>query len=216
MSWKVRHEGSPQFVQGLTLAQVVEGLRDGQWELTDEVMGPGDSAWVAIESHPQLAEVAEDLQPPPRREEEETRLDMNALIDVCLVLLIFFMLTTTYAAAVQKIIPLPTVSEEQQKKGKALRADQIKRQMIRVQALGDKAGKITLRVENQTLPALGADGRTIDGDKLRDALLPYVRDERKNEVLLDARDVSWGTVVAIQDAARSAGVRVVNYPIQRK
>ena len=66
MSWKVRHEGSPQFVQGLTLAQVVEGLRDGQWELTDEVMGPGDSAWVAIESHPQLAEVAEDLQPPPR------------------------------------------------------------------------------------------------------------------------------------------------------
>ncbi|HYT87105.1 MAG TPA: biopolymer transporter ExbD, partial [Gemmataceae bacterium] len=123
MTWKIRHEGSPKFIQGLTLAQVVEGLRDGLWEPTDEVMGPSDATWVALENHPQFAEVAADLEPPPRREEDETRLDMNALIDVCLVLLIFFMLTTTYAVAVQKLIPLPTVAED--KKGKALTAQQV-------------------------------------------------------------------------------------------
>ena len=58
MTWKVRHQGSPQSVEGLTLAQVVEGLQDGLWEPTDEVMGPQDKDWVAIENHPQLAEVA--------------------------------------------------------------------------------------------------------------------------------------------------------------
>ncbi|HYT88555.1 MAG TPA: hypothetical protein VEL76_07590, partial [Gemmataceae bacterium] len=57
-----------------------------------------------------------------------------------------------------------------------------------------------------------ADGRSLDADKFREALLPYVRGEdHKTEVLLRTRDVSWGTVVAIQDAARAAGVRVVKY-----
>ncbi len=210
MTWKIRHEGSPKFIQGLTLAQVVEGLRDGLWEPTDEVMGPSDATWVALENHPQFAEVAADLEPPPRREEDETRLDMNALIDVCLVLLIFFMLTTTYAVAVQKLIPLPTVAED--KKGKALTAQQVKERMISVDAQADKGGTLTVRVENQTLQVVKADGRSLDADKFREALLPYVRGEdHKTEVLLRTRDVSWGTVVAIQDAARAAGVRVVKY-----
>ena len=60
MSWKIRHEGSPKFLQGLTLAQVVAGLRDGQWAPTDEVMGPQDSASVPIEDHPQLLTAAGD------------------------------------------------------------------------------------------------------------------------------------------------------------
>lgn len=218
MSWKIRHQGSPRSLQGLTLPQIVEGLRDGQWEPTDEVMGPTDTAWVAIEEHPQLAEIAADLEPPPRTPEDETRLDMNALIDVCLVLLIFFMLTTTYVTAVQKVVPLPTVSEEQKKKGtKIVRADQVKRQMIRVQAQGDQAGKVTVRVENQTVPAVRDDGQTLDADKLRAALEPYVRQQGKTEVLLDAQNVTWGMVIAIQDAAKSAGVRVVNHhKVQKK
>src|SRR5713101_5012228 len=110
MSWKIRHEGSPRALEGLTLTQVVEGLQDGLWEVTDEVMGPQDEQWVAIESHPQLAEVALDLEPPPRHQEDETRLDMNPLIDVALVLLIFFILTTSYAA-LQKVLDMPGMSD---------------------------------------------------------------------------------------------------------
>ena len=48
MSWKIRHEGSPQSIDNLTLEQVVEGLQDGHWEATDEVMGPQDTEWVAV------------------------------------------------------------------------------------------------------------------------------------------------------------------------
>src|SRR5262249_51851481 len=139
---------------GLTLPQILEGLRDGMWEPTDEVMGPGDRAWVPIENHPQLAEVVADLEPsPPPQHEDETHLDMNALIDVCLVLLIFFMLTTSYVAAVQKLVPLPTVSSDPAKGPRVLRPEQVKREMITLEARTDKAGKVTLRVENQPVPA---------------------------------------------------------------
>src|ERR1700694_5274302 len=112
MSWKIRHQGSPRSIEGLGLTHVVEGLQDGLWETTDEVMGPQDKQWVAIESHPQLAEVVADIEPPPPRvEDDETRLDMNPLIDVALVLLIFFILTTSYAA-VQKILNMPVITQE--------------------------------------------------------------------------------------------------------
>src|SRR5947209_15670764 len=142
MTWQIRHEGSPQARGGLTLQQIIEGLRDGAWEPTDEVMGPGDRAWMAIENHPQLADVAADLEPPPPRvHDDETHLDMNALIDVCLVLLIFFMLTTSYVTAVQKVVTLPTTSPEKGKSGvKMVSARQVKEAMIRVEARTDKAG----------------------------------------------------------------------------
>ena len=95
----------------LTWQALLEGLQDGAWEATDEVMGPDDKTWVAIESHPALAEIAADMEPPPPRTyDDETRLDMNALIDVCLVLLIFFILTTT-VAAMQKRLEAPSVEE---------------------------------------------------------------------------------------------------------
>src|SRR5205823_4768899 len=116
MPWQLRHEGSPQALEALTLQQIAEGLRDGLWEPTDEVKGPGEQTWQAIENHPQLAEIAEEIEAPPLlRREEGTHLDFNALIDVCLVLLIFFILTTTYATTVQKVVPLPTVKAEGKK-----------------------------------------------------------------------------------------------------
>src|SRR5262245_36028106 len=112
MTYSVRHQGSPQSVPNLTPAQIVEGLQEGMWEPTDEVRGPQDADWVAIEAHPQFAEIAADLEPPPPRVyDDETRLDFNALIDVCLVLLIFFILTTSYAT-LQKILDAPDVTSE--------------------------------------------------------------------------------------------------------
>ena len=61
MSWQVRHEGSPRTVDNLTPGQIAQGLEDGLWEPTDEVRGPDDPNWVAIENHPIFAEVAADV-----------------------------------------------------------------------------------------------------------------------------------------------------------
>src|SRR5262249_25238904 len=184
MAWKIRHEGSPQ-TRTLTLPEIVEGLRDGLWMPTDEVQGPGETAWTAIENHPQLAEVAAELEEPPPRHEEETRLDMNALIDVCLVLLIFFMMTTTYAVAVQKTVPVPTLPDEQSpKKARTVRIDQVRKQMVRIDAKLDAKGKPVLLVENLKVDVFKKDD-TLDREKLRDELIKYTQaTPPRDEVLL--------------------------------
>jgi len=74
IGWKVRHEGAPQAMDGLSFEQVVDGLHEALWEPTDEVQAPGEATWTAIENHPQLAEIAADIEPVvSTRAEEEVR-----------------------------------------------------------------------------------------------------------------------------------------------
>lgn len=211
MAWQMRHQGSPKAVQGLTVPQIVQGLRDGAWTATDEVKGPKDDGWTALEAHPQFAEVVEELdENAPKVHEDETRLDMNALIDVTLVLLIFFILTTTRTVAVQKIIPLPTLTDA--KKGtKVYQADQVKKYMIRLKVAGAGEKGTSFHLESQAVEVMNPD-KTLNKEKLAKALGPLVRGQTpKTEMVLDAQDVSWGMVVSIQDAAKAAGVRVVHH-----
>jgi biopolymer transport protein ExbD len=195
MNWKIRHEGSPQSVEGLTPAEIVEGLQDGAWEPTDEVMGPGDRQWVAIENHPQFEEVVADLEPPPSSvHEDEARLDMNPLIDVALVLLIFFMLITSYVA-LQKVLEMNYTAQDPD--GKIIRVlnKQLYDLTIKVKAL-EEDGKPVIYVEDTK----------VDPDSLMQELRSYVRKTQKTHVLIDAQNVDWGTVVMIQDAAKGAGI----------
>jgi biopolymer transport protein ExbD len=214
MPWRLRHEGSPNAIPNLSQTEIAAGLRDERFGPTDEVLAPGETAWQPIELHPAFADVVEELAPPEATHfEEATSLDFNALIDVCLVLLIFFILTTSYAATVQKVVPVPTV-KDQSAKVKVLKLDDVKKRMIRVQAYLEQ-GRPVVRVENQTVDVLAADGRTLDGAKLSQAFGPFVRgDDRRSEVLLDARGVSWGTVIAIQDAAKAAGVHTIHHLVR--
>ncbi len=198
--WKIRHEGSPRSVDNLSLAQVLDGLRDGLWEPTDEVMGPGDADWVAIENHPQLADVAADLEPPPPRTyDDETRLDMNALIDVCLVLLIFFMLITTYSV-LQKRMEQPPVREADVDKMPVVKAKDVQEQMLSVK----------IRMENGQ-PVIRLEDKVVSPDDLASAFQRAVAGTPKTQLLLDAADdVPHGTVVAVQDAASGARLNKVH------
>jgi biopolymer transport protein ExbD len=197
--WKVRHEGSPTALGDLTLAQVAQGLADGRWEPTDEVLGPQDTSWIAMESHPQLAEIAAELEPPPPRVyDDETRLDMNALIDVCLVLLIFFILTTSYAV-LQKRLEAPGVSAN--RAGPAIvTREKVAQQMISVLVKMEN-GKPTIKVEEQV----------IEPDRLESELRKFVNSTQKTQLLLDAdEDVPQHTVVEVVDAAKGAGIEKIN------
>jgi biopolymer transport protein ExbD len=195
-TWRIRHEGSPRSVDNLTLQQVVEGLQDGLWEATDEVMGPNDPNWVAIENHPQLEEIAIDLEPPPSRTyDDETRLDMNALIDVCLVLLIFFMLITSYSI-LQKRLEQPPVSNQDPSNMKVVRIKDAQEQMLYV--------KVTM--ENDA-PVIHLEDKVIAPKDLESAFRRAVSGTTRTELLLQADyDVPHGTIVAIQDAASGAGL----------
>jgi biopolymer transport protein ExbD len=195
MNWKIRHEGSPQSVDGLTAAEVVEGLQDGVWEPTDEVMGPDDRQWVAIENHPQFEEIAADLEPPlAPAHEDEARLDMNPLIDVALVLLIFFMLITSYVA-LQKVLEMHYTPED-------VNGDIVR---VRNKQLYDLTIKVRA-VEEDGKPAIYVENKKVDSDSLMEELSGYVRKTQKTHLLIDAQNVDWGTVVAIQDAAKGAGI----------
>ena len=196
MSWSVRHEGSPLSIEGLNSAQVIEGLQDGLWDPTDEVRAPTDAEWTAIENHPKFAEIAADLEPPPAKyHPDETRLDMNPLIDVALVLLIFFILTTSYAA-IQKVLELPQTTSKEVKGVLTFTKKQIADVTIKVEAKmeGDK-------------PVILIEDEPVDVKYLVPALRRYVRDTSKTNISLTAQGVDWGTVVAIQDAAKGAGVQ---------
>jgi biopolymer transport protein ExbD len=205
MTWRIRHQGSPRAVEGLSLAEVLEGLQDGVWEPTDEVMGPLDRDWVALENHPQFADAAADPEPhPPRHYDDETHLDFNPLIDVCLVLLIFFILTTSYAA-LQKVLPMPGVSAKAVEGPPKLTQEEVKEYMIKIVAR-QESGKPVIRIEDEIA----------DPENLVPAIRRWVKKERKSDLLIDAAGVEWGVVVAIQDAAKGANVQKVHLLEQSK
>jgi biopolymer transport protein ExbD len=193
-AWKVRHEGSPQSVDGLSVEEVLDGLREGQWEPTDEVVGPNEQNWTAIENHPQLAEAAADIEPPGAKpHDDETNLDMNPLIDVALVLLVFFILTASYES-VRKVIEAPSIAQDKDKGPAKVNPAQVKQKMIRIKAFKD--GEQTV---------IQVEGARVEPQDLQRTLAAMVNDVR-NEALIDSQGVDWGTLVMIQDAARAAGI----------
>jgi biopolymer transport protein ExbD len=195
MTWKIRHEGSPRSIEGLTLAEVLEGLQDGLWEPTDEVQGPDDTDWVAIENHPLLAEAAADLEPPPPRTyDDETRLDMNALIDVCMVLLVFFILTTSYAA-LQKRLMLPNVT-----------GGEAGIPVVTEKDVADQMIHVTVRMEDGK-PVYRVEKNAVSEESLLTALKGFVKKTSRTRLLLEHdADVPHGAVVTVQDAAQGAGM----------
>ncbi|HXG13208.1 MAG TPA: biopolymer transporter ExbD [Gemmataceae bacterium] len=203
MSWRIRHEGSPVAIDGLTQEQVLEGLRDGRWEPTDEVMGPDDPAWVAIENHPALAEVAAELEPPPPRVyDDETRLDMTPLIDVTLVLLIFFILTTSYAA-LQKLMESARLTTDEKTGAIVYTPEQVKQSMIHV--------KVTMKGDQ---PIYSVEGREVDEDGLLPALRGFTRE--KTTLLIESDpDVPRKAVVTLQDEAKAVGIDKINFLLKK-
>jgi biopolymer transport protein ExbD len=197
MSWKIRHEGSPRSIDGLNPTQVLQGLADGLWEPTDEVMGPKDRQWQALEAHPQFAEPVADMETPlETAHEEETRLDMNPLIDVALVLLVFFILTTSYAA-LQKVLEMPTMSQSDPAKGPPV---------VDPSKLAETTISIKLS-QNGDDTVYTVEGQAVPVDDLKNAIKQYVSPGKSDIVIEATPEVPWGSVITVQDRARAAGVQ---------
>lgn len=190
--WSVRHAGSPDSVNGLTAEDVLDGVKEEVWDPSDEVMGPNDPDWVPLEQHPVFARAMADYDPPPpKHPEDETKLDMNPLIDVALVLLIFFMLTTTYEELRKEFNPPGRESSNQ---GNTATDPELKRTTIRVTATmeGDKP---VYRIEGEIVEEKNLEARFVE---LREST---GHDKLAMEV---DKQVPWRAVVAIQDAAAGA------------
>jgi biopolymer transport protein ExbD len=202
--WNIRSQGAPTATEGVTAEDIVNGVKEGVWDPSDEIMGPNDPDWVPLEQHPVFEQAMADYDPPPPpHPEDETRLDMNPLIDVALVLLIFFMLTTTYEELRKEFNPPP--GQRQDIKG--IKTDaQIKSVAVRVHA--SLNGEDTVyTVENEVVPA----------SELEAKFKEYIEQlgHRKLAMEVDAR-VPWKAEVVIYDAAAGAKfdeiIRVIRPP----
>ena len=105
-AWLVRQEGSPTAVSVPSEADVLAGLRDGNWLPDRRGEGAGRCRLAADRVAPDLRGGGGRDRAAEAGGEDETHLDMNPLIDVCLVLLIFFILTITYAS-LERAIDVP-------------------------------------------------------------------------------------------------------------
>jgi biopolymer transport protein ExbD len=201
MTWKIRHEGSPQAVEGLSLEEVLHGLADGNWEPTDEVMGPNDKTWKKLEDHPQFAEIASELQGPRARTygDEDAHVDMNALIDVCMVLLIFFILTTSYNA-LQSRLDSPDVAPKAEDAPQALKM--VEREDAELTTI-----VVVIEMENGK-PVITVAGKKVTPDKVEDELKSLVRGSKKTTLTLDVDPkVPVGVSLPIQRDAAAAGIK---------
>ena len=202
MTWNIRHEGSPKPVEGLSIEEVLQGLADGNWEATAEVMGPNDKKWTKLEEHPQFAELAAEFEEPPPRiyGDEDAHVDMNALIDVCMVLLIFFILTTSYAA-LQSRLESPDVAPKDDDQAEAVKiiTDQEQEQSIHV----------VVSMENGK-PVIMVEGTKAAPDQVEAELKKLVRSSKKTTLLLEVNPkVPVGISLPIQRDAAAAGMNKI-------
>ncbi|HMO35441.1 MAG TPA: biopolymer transporter ExbD [Gemmatales bacterium] len=197
MSWRLRHEGSPSPIpQPLTTEQIVEGMKDGVYALTDEVKGPGDARWMRLENHPHFAEVAEVIQAMEeegQHEADDNHIDMNPLIDVCLVLLVFFILATTMSV-MEKVLSLPSNKQSNNVKPRQMTEEEMKKYiMVKVEKKG-----------NETI--YHVNDYAAKEDQLERELDRAVREGKTQMVLEVLPGVDFGSYTVVIDKARAARV----------
>lgn len=196
-TWRIRFEGSPSVVEVPTAAKVLEGIRDGEWEPSDEVRGPGDPGWTPIEDHPQFADPVAEMEPPAAEHPDETRLDMNPLIDVALVLLIFFILTTTYSS-LRRTIDVPAEPEQGEKSKQPTPEE-----------LDQRTFHVTCWMEGQK-PTVKIEDKLVEVKDLEKEVKAFVQSTGRREMLLEVDGrVPWGIEALIHDAAKAADIHQI-------
>jgi biopolymer transport protein ExbD len=194
-AWQVRKEGSTQAYELPTDEAVIAAMRDGNFVPSDEVKGPDDLDWQPLETHPRFAEAALEVEPPPAAESDETHLDMNPLIDVCLVLLIFFILTITYAS-LERALDVPEDSAE----------DKGAMKDIKLQDIKDRVFMVIVKMDGERpVIKMGVPGglKEVAQDRVFAEMETIISTTGRKEMVLDIeRDVPWGVETAILDAAK--------------
>lgn len=198
-SWQVRIVGQPDVFTVDAPQKVLDGLRDGQWDTSDEVRGPGETIWVPMEDHPVFVEAIAEMGPPPPPPHDETHLDMNPLIDVSLVLLIFFILTSS-VATLRRMIELPPPNSEE-KAAPVPKKEEIVDRIFDV--------KISLAADES--PVVSINDRVIVYERLEKEIKDVVKTTGRKEMYLAATDdVTWDTLVQVIGAANEAGVVAIH------
>jgi biopolymer transport protein ExbD len=203
-TWKIRHLGSEQVYSDLTPEQIIEGVKEGIWDPSDEVQAASESRWTTMDLHPQFREALADIEvDEPLTHEEEARLDMNPLIDVALVLLIFFMLTTSYEEMRKE---LPTTPPNQKGQAASVTQEQLNQIVIRATVMMEN-GQIVFRLDDEP----------VEESRLQKKLTELIESTGRKKLAVEVGpNVPWKNFIALQDAATGAKIeetiRIIRKP----
>jgi biopolymer transport protein ExbD len=205
-TWEVRLLGTEVLLPVPTAQAVLDGLRNGDWDPSDEVRAPASREFAAIEDHPTFLEAVAEMGPPPSEKPDETRLDMNPLIDVALVLLIFFILTTSYAS-LKRAIDLPPAPPDPDAG--------TRREVVKKEDIQDRTFRIKVTMDG-TNPVVKLEDRVVLLDDIDREVKDHVRITGRKELFLSVADeVPWGIEARIYDAAKGAEIRQIYWPSKR-
>jgi biopolymer transport protein ExbD len=202
-AWQVRQLGATDVYQLPQEADVLTALRDGNFVPEDEVKGPTDEAWQPLETHPAFAEAALDIEPPRAEEKDDTQLDMNPLIDVCLVLLIFFILTITYAT-LERALDVPDDSPEDKGSAKISVDDPNVKDRIFIVTARMELDSSSPTGERPSIK-IGVKGslKDVAPDRIFAEMESLINTTGRREMVMDIdKHVPWGIETAILDAAK--------------
>ena len=51
-------------MEGVSAQDILEGVKEGIWDPTDEVMAPSEREWLSLENHPVFAQAMADYDRP--------------------------------------------------------------------------------------------------------------------------------------------------------
>jgi biopolymer transport protein ExbD len=115
-----------------------------------------------------------------------------ALIDILIVLLIFLMVTTAFKQQPALKISLPETTQAQR-------------------SGAQESPPLMLTIDPQGNYRLGPEGKPITLEQLRAELFAKVAQTPELKLAINGDEVApWGRVAKVMDAARAAGVKVVN------
>ena len=179
--------------------EIKDLIVSGLISIDDEIRKEGETAWKTLLDYPEFEEAFSSKS--TTKQENDDNIDMNALIDVCLVLLVFFILLTSYAKLVQHLESAKTNPDSKIPSISNSQADQKTKVVIKTEA-----GKTIFYINE----------KVVENDNLTSALKASARKlKNKDLILYYSDDVPYQSVISIQDAARAADFQQILQALEK-
>lgn len=197
--WNLRNFDSDSKSILLESIEIQDLIVSGLLSINDEIRKEGETSWKTFEDYPEFDDTF-SVKSSIKHDEDEN-IDMNALIDVCLVLLVFFILLTSYAKLVQHLEAAKTNPDSKIPSITTTQADQKTKVVIKTEA-----GKTLFYINEQV----------VESENLTTALKASARKlKSKDLILFYSDDVPYQAVISIQDAARAADFQQILQALEK-
>ncbi|MSR49024.1 MAG: hypothetical protein CK551_05865 [Planctomycetaceae bacterium] len=197
--WDLRNHDSDSKSILFESIEIQDLIVSGLISINDEIRKEGETTWKTFLDYSEFDDTF-SVKSSIKHDEDEN-IDMNALIDVCLVLLVFFILLTSYAKLVQHLEAAKTNPDSKIPSITTTQADQKTKVVIKTEA-----GKTLFYINEQV----------VESENLTTALKASARKlKSKDLILFYSDDVPYQAVISIQDAARAADFQQILQALEK-